>query len=49
LSGEDYWNMGQLIGTKLGNLPTVFIQEGGYRMDKVGKAAADVVVGFSST
>lgn len=50
LSGEDYWNMGQLIGTKLGSkVPTVFVQEGGYRMDKVGKAAADVVVGFSST
>jgi acetoin utilization deacetylase AcuC-like enzyme len=45
LSGTDYWNMGQTIGIKLGDLPTVFVQEGGYLMDKVGKAAADVVVG----
>jgi len=48
LSGDDYWSMGQLIGTNLGPVPTVFVQEGGYRMDKVGKAAADVVVGFFS-
>ena len=46
LAGTDFWNMGQIIGAKLGNIPTVFVQEGGYRMDKVGKAAADVVVGF---
>lgn len=46
LAGTDFWNMGQTIGAKLGNMPTVFVQEGGYRMDKVGKAAADVVVGF---
>lgn len=48
LSGEDYWNMGQLIGDKLKDVPAVFVQEGGYRMDAVGKAAADVLVGFCS-
>ena len=48
LSGQDYWNMGQLVGAKLRDVPTVFVQEGGYRMDKVGKAAADVLVGCSS-
>jgi acetoin utilization deacetylase AcuC-like enzyme len=45
LKGTDYCKMGQTIGAELGDLPTVFVQEGGYLMDKVGKAAADVVVG----
>lgn len=49
LSGRDYWDMGQLVGDKLSGIPTMFVQEGGYRLEKVGKAAADVVVGFSST
>ncbi len=48
LSGKDYWEMGQLIGEKLGDMPVVFVQEGGYRMDVVGTAAADIVVGFCS-
>ncbi len=48
LSGKDYWEMGQLIGEKLGDMPMVFVQEGGYRMDVVGTAAADIVVGFCS-
>lgn len=48
LKGDDYWEMGQTIRAKVGDTPTVFVQEGGYRMDKVGKAAADVVLGFCS-
>ena len=45
LSGDDYTKMGELIGSKT-NVPTVFIQEGGYKMDVVGDAAADVVASF---
>jgi acetoin utilization deacetylase AcuC-like enzyme len=39
--------MGQFIGAAVPEIPTVFLQEGGYRMDKIGEAAADVVEGFS--
>jgi len=40
--------MGRLIGRKLaGKVPTLFIQEGGYKMDIVGEAAARVVGGFA--
>jgi len=28
------------------NLPTVFVQEGGYDMDRLGRAVADVLTGF---
>lgn len=49
LSGKDYWEMGSAIGARVGGLPTVFVQEGGYRMDAVGKAAADVLVGYCSS
>ena len=49
LSGKDYHEMGKTIGRKIiHTTPTVFIQEGGYRMDVVGDAAADVVLGFCS-
>ncbi len=48
LSGRDYSQMGKLSSDKLGDIPVVFVQEGGYRMDAVGTAAADVVVGFCS-
>jgi len=49
LSGKDYIQMGKVIGEKLQrnnmNIPIVFIQEGGYKMDVVGDAAAMVVGG----
>jgi acetoin utilization deacetylase AcuC-like enzyme len=47
LSGNDYKKMGALIGSKIPKgVATVFIQEGGYKMDVVGDAAADVVASF---
>ena len=49
LQGDDYVAMGETIGGGLAShVPTVFLQEGGYRMDKIGEAAADVVYGFTS-
>ena len=39
--------MGETIAEGIpANIPTIFLQEGGYRMDKVGEAAANVVTGF---
>ncbi len=50
LEGNDYWEMGQLIGKRIregvGFIPTVFLQEGGYKMDRIGDAAASVVTGY---
>lgn len=46
LAGDDYVSMGEMIATLAPRVPTIFIQEGGYRMDKVGDAAADVVTSF---
>jgi acetoin utilization deacetylase AcuC-like enzyme len=44
LQGRDYIEMGRLIGEHSFSIPTViFVQEGGYRMDAVAKAATDVV------
>lgn len=49
LEGEDYVRVGETIATGLSSpLPTVFIQEGGYRMEKIGKAAVDVVTGYAT-
>ena len=45
----DYWEMGKLIGSHANNdIPCLFVQEGGYKMDDLGEAAADVVAGFAS-
>lgn len=46
LDGDDYVHMGEMIATQGPKVPTMFLQEGGYRMDKVGDAAADVVTSF---
>eukprot|EP00980_Cylindrotheca_fusiformis_P001381 scaffold344_cov130-Cylindrotheca_fusiformis.AAC.12 len=46
LEGQDYSRMGEMIGSA--NLPTIVIQEGGYKMDSVPKAAADVLFGIAS-
>jgi acetoin utilization deacetylase AcuC-like enzyme len=43
MGGTDYVEMGQLIGS-VRQIPTVFIQEGGYYMDKVPRAVADVLI-----
>lgn len=44
LEGQDYVEMGELIGNYSLDIPSViFVQEGGYRMDVVAKAATDVV------
>ena len=33
LAGEDYWEMGHVIGSKLqGKIPILFLQEGGYKV-----------------
>ena len=49
LSGRDYYEMGMYIGKCMigKNVPCVFVQEGGYKMDVVGDAAADVVGGYA--
>ncbi|KAL3771396.1 hypothetical protein ACHAWU_004669 [Discostella pseudostelligera] len=49
LKGTDYYEMGKFMGKfmKGRNVPCVFVQEGGYKMDVVGDAAADVVGGYA--
>jgi acetoin utilization deacetylase AcuC-like enzyme len=47
LQGQDYWELGQSMGRGLRGLPVVIIQEGGYRMDTIGEAASNVVLGFA--
>mmetsp|Transcript_7451 Transcript_7451/g.16012 ORF Transcript_7451/g.16012 Transcript_7451/m.16012 type:complete len:432 (+) Transcript_7451:175-1470(+) len=49
LSGLDYLEIGKCMGKfmKGKNIPIVFVQEGGYKMDVVGEAAAHVVGGFA--
>jgi acetoin utilization deacetylase AcuC-like enzyme len=57
LSGVDYLEMGRRIGAACGGggggggvkIPTVVIQEGSYRMDKVPGVAADVLCGYTET
>lgn len=44
LEGDDYTYMGKAIGSA--NLPTVVVQEGGYKMDSVPQAATDFLVGI---
>jgi acetoin utilization deacetylase AcuC-like enzyme len=46
LKGNDYYELGKQISCKLMNLPTVIIQEGGYRLDTIGEAATNVMYGF---
>jgi acetoin utilization deacetylase AcuC-like enzyme len=46
LQGRDYWEKGQMMARNLKGLPLVIIQEGGYRMDTIGEAASNVVLGF---
>lgn len=47
LEGEDYREMGTLMGSHIErSIPVVVIQEGGYRMDKIGEAASNVVTAF---
>jgi len=46
MSGQDYIEMGKYIGNYAhdnNNIPILVIQEGGYRMDKVPSAAADIL------
>jgi acetoin utilization deacetylase AcuC-like enzyme len=47
---SDYTEMGMLLATKVAPQPlrqTVFVQEGGYRMDVIGAAAKNVVVSYT--
>lgn len=46
LEGQDYARMGEMIASA--KLPTVVIQEGGYKMDAVPQAVADVLFGICS-
>lgn len=56
LEGDDYVAMGQCIAQELKRRESsslsspvqnvLFVQEGGYRMDRIGQAAADVVTSF---
>lgn len=57
LKGDDYKAMGQMIGAatakaasrlKLSSLPCVVIQEGGYKMDDVPAAAADMLMAMAA-
>jgi acetoin utilization deacetylase AcuC-like enzyme len=45
LKTDDYLPMGRTIARNLPGIPLVVVQEGGYRMDKVGEAAANAVLG----
>ena len=47
---NDYYEMGLLMGTFMAgkHVPTVFVQEGGYKMDTIGLAAANVVGGYAA-
>lgn len=47
LEGDDYIYMGKTIGSA--NLPTIVVQEGGYKMDSVPKAATDFLNGICQT
>ena len=47
LSGEDYTHMGRSIASGLSDGPVIFVQEGGYRMDEIGNAASNVVLGYA--
>lgn len=49
LKRNDYVELGKSIRSFMKDrfIPTVFVQEGGYKMDVVGQAAADVLGGFS--
>lgn len=49
LKDGDYINIGQAIANYLPQVPTIIVQEGGYRMNAVGSAAKDVVVSFCET
>jgi acetoin utilization deacetylase AcuC-like enzyme len=48
LRDDDYVAMGQCIAQGLdAKVQVLFVQEGGYRMEKVPQAAADVICGFA--
>eukprot|EP00978_Attheya_sp_CCMP212_P029476 scaffold104840_cov53-Attheya_sp.AAC.5 len=48
LEGTDYWNMGETMASSLTNrIPTVIVQEGGYKMDVVAEAVSNVVLGYA--
>lgn len=48
LQGDDYLAMGQQISEFITPLqiPVIFLQEGGYKMDQIASAAANVLTGF---
>ncbi|KAL7535909.1 hypothetical protein ACHAXR_006802 [Thalassiosira sp. AJA248-18] len=50
LKGSDYYEMGLCMGKYVvgkNKIPVVVVQEGGYKMDTIGGAAADVLGGFA--
>jgi acetoin utilization deacetylase AcuC-like enzyme len=52
LQGDDYTNMGRVVAEVVKasrpSMSTLIVQEGGYRMDTVGEAAAKMVMGYAS-
>jgi acetoin utilization deacetylase AcuC-like enzyme len=46
LRGDDYVRMGEAVGAL--RLPTLFVQEGGYCLDVLGRNVANVLMGFES-
>jgi len=46
LSGEDYRNMGHILASMADDIPVLFLQEGGYKMDSIAEAATNVLMGF---
>jgi acetoin utilization deacetylase AcuC-like enzyme len=46
LEGKDYWKLGNSMSLSLRQRKVIIIQEGGYRMDKIGEAATNVILGF---
>jgi acetoin utilization deacetylase AcuC-like enzyme len=47
LEVEDYWKLGYLMSHSLKQKKVIIIQEGGYRMDKIGEAVSNVIMGIS--
>jgi acetoin utilization deacetylase AcuC-like enzyme len=44
---EAYRPLGELVGTYAATVPCLVVQEGGYKMDQLGLAAADVIMGIA--
>jgi acetoin utilization deacetylase AcuC-like enzyme len=49
LCGNDYYEMGRMVHDGLKGLPTLVVQEGGYKLDEVPKAVVSFLTGLTSS